>query len=323
MADRHGHHAAAAVAAERHLTALASREPPGGLVELRFRLPGGAMLQRFYPTSRLRPVANTAVYLGREHDVYLGCAPRRRRAGGRSAIAHGWALWADCDTPQSTRTLTHFDPPPSLIVRSGSGSNCHAYWLLDQPVKIPELEELNLRLARALGADDHAYDAARVLRVAGTRNHKHNPPAPVTLEHATGELHPIANITAVLADADVDEPPRHLQEAHPPPSRPGKDALLAIAPSVYLHALTGLQAGRDGKVSCPFHADEDPSLHVYAEPARGWYCYGCQRGGSIYDLASELWLSGQSRDAPLRGRRFIEVRDRLSAIFLGERSASV
>lgn len=309
MPDHHDHQATAAAvaAAEHHLGALAMREPPGGLVELRFRRPGGAMRQRFYPTARLRPVAHTAVYLGREHDVYLGCAPRRRRAGGRSAIAHGWALWADCDTPQPTRAITDFDPPPSLIVRSGSGSNCHAYWLLDQPVEIPELEELNLRLARALGADDHAYDAARVLRVAGTRNHKHNPPAPVTLERATGQLHPVATVTAVLAD--VDEPQRRLQHGNPPPSRSGNDALLAIAPSVYLHALTGLQAGRDGKVSCPFHADEDPSLHVYAEPARGWYCYGCQRGGSIYDLAGELW------DREPRGREFLQLRSDLEKRF--------
>jgi hypothetical protein len=51
---------------------------------------------------------------------------------------------------------------------------------------------------------------------------------------------------------------------------------------------TGLTAGRDGKVSCPFHGqDRSPSLHVYEDPAAGWYCFGCGRGGSIFDLGVE------------------------------------
>ena len=63
------------------------------------------------------------------------------------------------------------------------------------------------------------------------------------------------------------------------------------------------------------HEDRRPSLHVYEQPGRGWYCFGCGRGGSALDLAALLWLSGQSAGAPLRGRQFIEVRDRLAAIF--------
>ena len=35
----------------------------------------------------------------------------------------------------------------------------------------------------------------------------------------------------------------------------------------------------------------------------------------IFDFAARLWLSGQSRDSRLRGREFIEVRQRLLAIF--------
>jgi len=54
------------------------------------------------------------------------------------------------------------------------------------------------------------------------------------------------------------------------------DALRQVAPAVYVQARTGLTAGRDGKVSCPFHGeDRTPSLHVYSDPAEGWYCYGC------------------------------------------------
>jgi hypothetical protein len=52
-----------------------------------------------------------------------------------------------------------------------------------------------------------------------------------------------------------------------------------------------------------------PSLHVYAAPERGWCCYSCRRGGSIYDLAAELWGVGT------RGREFLELRRRLLEAF--------
>ena len=54
-------------------------------------------------------------------------------------------------------------------------------------------------------------------------------------------------------------------------------------------ALTGQQVGRSRKVSCPLHEDSTPSLQVYRDPSRGWFCFGCRRGGSIYDLAGAVW----------------------------------
>jgi hypothetical protein len=55
------------------------------------------------------------------------------------------------------------------------------------------------------------------------------------------------------------------------------------------------------------HTDGTPSLHVYPDPGRGWYCYGCRRGGSVYDLAALLWQT------PPRGQGFTELRQRLAA----------
>ncbi len=43
---------------------------------------------------------------------------------------------------------------------------------------------------------------------------------------------------------------------------------------------------------CPFHnggQERTASLHAYNDPARGWYCFGCDLGGSVYDLAAALW----------------------------------
>ncbi|MDQ6805398.1 MAG: CHC2 zinc finger domain-containing protein, partial [Actinomycetota bacterium] len=248
-------------------------------------------------------------------------APRQRRAGGRTAVQRSWVLWADCDTPQASRALAGFHPEPSLMVRSGTGENRHAYWLLEQPIALDQLEALNLRLARTLGADERSYDAARILRVAGTHNHKHQPPTDVILEAATGKLHTPPAIAAAVIDVNHDEPHARRRD-HGPPRREGEhDELLAVDPVVYVQALTGLQPGRDGKVSCPFHPDQTPSLHVYPNPSRGWYCYGCKRGGSIYDLAAELWLTGEKSSVELRGSEFLWVRERLLARFFGDRAA--
>ena len=97
----------------------------------------------------------------------------------------------------------------------------------------------------------------------------------------------------------------------PGPTRQGAndDPLLRIAPAVYVQALTGQHVGRQRKITCPFHDDHTPSLHVYEHPEQGWYCFGCQRGGSIYDLAAALYR------LPPRGRDFLELRERLHQRF--------
>jgi len=50
-----------------------------------------------------------------------------------------------------------------------------------------------------------------------------------------------------------------------------------------------MTVGRDRKISCPFHADQHRSLHVYPTAAEGRHCFSCRRGGFVYDLAAELW----------------------------------
>src|SRR4029077_19401183 len=84
-----------------------------------------------------------------------------------------------------------------------------------------------------------------------------------------------------LTPPDVDHRPRA--------ARIRGDALLEIAPADYIGVLLGVEARDDRKVACPFHPDGSPSLHAYRDAARGWYCYGCGRGGSIYDFAALLW----------------------------------
>lgn len=42
------------------------------------------------------------------------------------------------------------------------------------------------------------------------------------------------------------------------------------------------------KGRCPIHDDSTPSFVVYPEQGRGWFCYGCNRGGDVVDLVQEL-----------------------------------
>jgi hypothetical protein len=166
--------------AARFLAALAGWADPTEFLELRYRLDDGQRMgQLFERPTRLRGLATRAIALGRRTDVYVGCAPRTRRHGGRDAVARAFVLWADCDGEATVAALERFEPAPSLVVASGTASNCHAYWPLIEPLAGDEVECANRRLAHALGADRAPADAARILRVPGTLSHKHHPPTPV------------------------------------------------------------------------------------------------------------------------------------------------
>lgn len=77
-------------------------------------------------------------------------------------------------------------PAPTVVVQSGTGG-MHLYWTLQAPLTVPEWQPLANALAEAtrragLICDTQCtVDAARIMRVPGTRNFKANPPLPVTL----------------------------------------------------------------------------------------------------------------------------------------------
>ena len=126
------------------------------------------------------------------------------------------------------------------------------------------------------------------------------------LQLAGDERH---RLDAILAD--VPQPSGQGETPAPRPRQTARratagDPLLQIEPARYINVLLGVQVGRDRKISCPFHPDQHPSLHVYPTPEQGWHCFSCRRGGSIYDLASGLW------NIPTRGAPFLQLRDMLS-----------
>jgi len=193
---------------------------------------------------------------------------------------------------------------------TGTAGNRHAYWPLTHPLAPDLLEDANRRIAAGLGADLASVDAARVLRAPGGLTFKSDPPGLVRLECFTGERFDTAALLAALpaVQPDGDEPSAR-PPAWPVPLRVD-DPLRAVDPDIYVAALTGQPLNRDRKVSCPFHRDRTPSLHAYETPEDGWFCFGCRRGGSVYDLgAGVMGLS-------TRGREFVELRRRLYELLL-------
>jgi CHC2 zinc finger/RepB DNA-primase from phage plasmid len=289
----------------QYLAALFADAPEDAFVELRFRTDAG-MGRAFYGIDDVRNIASAVARLAVRTDVYVGVLPRRRQASSRSdLVPSGAVLWVDCDTQDSTDALRDFSPAPSLLVAS-SGENRHAYWLLREPVSIDIIETANRRLAWLLGADVACADAARILRPAPSRggNHKHDPPADVCLLSCdTDARYRVDEVVGVVADDDA-----HVRTVHPSRDSCADDPLLRIEPRVYVERLAGLHVSRAGKVRCPFHDDDTPSLHVYRDPQRGWYCYGCKRGGSIYDFAGLLL------GVDTRGRAFVALHRELTKI---------
>jgi hypothetical protein len=292
---------------EAYLRTLASPLIPHGWLELRIRRGAGGMRQQFYPSASIELAARAILPHGQRTDVYVGVAPRSERSGSKSAIRGSWVLWAECDDPMAGARLLAFDPPPTLTVASGTPGHVHAYWALRELASCAVVEHANRRLAHALGADRGSFDVSRVLRPPNTLSHKHMPPQPVELLQFTETRRYSPGEVAGLLP---DPPTRRAEQEGSPTHRPGAsngspflpDWLRSIAPVIYVAELAGLHPDAEGKVSCPFHHEEHPSLHLYPDD---WYCFGCRRGGSIVDFAGFLW------NLHTRGGEVIEIRERL------------
>lgn len=290
---------------QRYLGTLYARAPLDSYVEVRWRTANG-MAQEFLLVAELHRAQRAIAGRGESTDVYVGVIPRRRRSGGRTAlIDSGDVVWIDCDTAHSVQLLARFPVPPSVLVRSGTSTNRHAYWLLADPEPVTAVEFANRMLSAALCADERSADAARILRPPGTRNHKRGRATRVRLDGCEPSV--MYPLTTILKAAGVESPSPGVPDGRTP--RTADDPLLIVPPAVYVERLTGLTVTRSRKIPCPFHDDKSPSLHVYRSAADGWYCFGCRRGGSIYDFAAGLWRM------PTRGPAFLELVDRLERLF--------
>jgi len=292
-------------ALDSYLRMLAGPAPGARLLEIRFALRYRGMGRLFIAAHSAPGASRLIRRIAARTDVYVGVCLRTRRAGGRDAIDRSHLAFVEIDTPDALDRLRAFPHPPSMIVSSGTAGHAHAYFTLSAPVTVLELERANRRLAHALGGDLVSVDAARILRPPSSWNHKHSPPTRVELI----ELDRARRYDLDQLVDGLDDPPSRPSVSARTSRGPGRtelDALLLAVPAAeYVHALTGISADRTGKIHCPFHQDHTASLQLYEDGT--WYCYGaCKAGGSIFDFASRLWLTGT------KGAAFLKLRARLA-----------
>jgi hypothetical protein len=255
-----------------------------GFVELRMIAPEGrARGSEFFPIADASGAAARAVVLALESNVYFSVIPRLRE-GGRGGADVGLApvVWADIDGSDAVGNLQRFPHQPSILVASGGGSgHLHAYWLLEAPEPAKVVVELNRELAGVLGADVRATDAARILRLPGTLNHKANPPTEVRLIKQSDRRHSFAELRkAVLSpvpDGSEDEDTRTAADVAPSP------ATIAL-----LESLDGVARGNGRWTArCPAHDDKKPSLSI-KEGHDGKPLLNCHAGCTYDDILAAL-----------------------------------
>jgi hypothetical protein len=301
-------------AAELLLRVIRGSEPEGR-IELRAFADGRFARREFH---RDPPVAahRAHVIAGCGLTVFVGAMARYPVAdgqapGGKAALRLGRLVWADCDSTAAVDALAVFPITPTFLIESGGvtpegRAKVHAWWsLMGAPLAPDAIEHVNRRLARTLGADAQAVDASRVLRLPGVPYRKR-------------ELKALTVCVDLGDDVDRDELLRNAPEPPPPPPprlvvryfSDGDDVrelLRSIETCDYVSRLTG-QRVEPGAIRCPLsdHEDRTPSFHVY-EADRGWWCFGCSRGGDVFDLAAALWQLDRDREFPALLERLGEL----------------
>jgi hypothetical protein len=225
-----------------------------GYIELRpIHRKRGAGKSEFFPVADFAKAAERAAELGRERDLYFGVIPRTHENGrGAADVGPATTVWADLDSSEAMIELRSF-APPSIMVATGTEGHHHAYWLLDSPQDAEAVVALNRDLALHLGADVAATDAARILRLPDTLNHKSDPPTGVQLVALEDRRYGFADLRAAVPIAKAEDKSSRTGSAHPA----GK-ALRRV-----LDQLDGARPAANGWMAlCPAHDDRNPSLSI-------------------------------------------------------------
>jgi hypothetical protein len=192
------------VALKLQLACVAGNEPPSSYFELRPLDREGRPAPRdraFIPVRERDATAQRILELAPRLNAYIGAAPRVREDGTAQAVERVWCLWADLDGRDALERLAKFRPLPSLVIRTGSSDHAHAYWPLRVPVSPAGAQRACRRLALALGGDMAATDPARILRPAGSLNHKHDPPGLVRCTRLELDVFTVEQVAGTLADS--------------------------------------------------------------------------------------------------------------------------
>ena len=163
----------------------------------------------------------------------LDCGPDKEYADQSAALS---ALQKFCDT---------LDIPKPTLVSSGRG--IHAYWFLSEPISVQEwsqtAEQLKAACAKYNLLADPAVtaDAARVLRVPHTHNHKDDTPTEV-IQLGSNVLSSPVNLDVFieyLGDVPIPVPTKHI----PAGSNAVMDALLGNRKNVFKDIMVKTRSG--------------------------------------------------------------------------------
>jgi hypothetical protein len=234
-------------------------------------------------------------------------------SGGRHAY---WKL--DQPLPAITVTTTdgHAVTNPVVSTAKTSSAVTPTYAdpatgeMLEGPLIIDEwIERANQRLVALLGGDRQSRDRSRILRLAGTINHKSANWCRIEWADLALPGYPIATLVGDLPDP-VDTRPRRVGVAL---ERNGREDWRRIDPPEYFERIAGLRVATAGWVRCPAHDDQHPSCRVYDQAERGWSCFACGAGGSIIDLAAAKL--GLRTGRALRGEDYKHARAMVEEIY--------
>jgi hypothetical protein len=285
----------------------------GGVVEVagavrladgRLRFAGGRREAADYPRAGELGafVERVRLHARAGREVFAAPLARERPEPTNEAVAGGRVLWVDLDRVDERAGLRRLGPlRPHLIVASGGG--LHAYWLCEGELSSDDLESANRRLAARLQGDIAVANRGRVLRVPGTLNRKRDRPCRILRIDLARPRVAYVRLAASLGDP---RPARngYRRNGAAPVRRPIFDPVDELTPRQYFALLCGVEPDHAGYLLCPLpdHHEDTPSCRLYEDH---WWCYGCGRGGGIYDLAS-LLLGGPWGTA-LRGPAFAEA----------------
>jgi hypothetical protein len=117
-------------------------------------------------------------------NLYFGVATRRDATSGTLENCQELScLFVDLDykdVPEAEAMRRIHDAPLCPTVVNESGGGLHVAWALKEPIAPDDAKPLLRRLALYFGADLASAEAARVLRLPNTTNHKYSPPRRVT-----------------------------------------------------------------------------------------------------------------------------------------------
>jgi hypothetical protein len=146
-----------------------------------------------YPRETRRAEEHCKRLCAEGREVYQCAHLLRSRRRVKASAAPLTACYVDADGAKPGDNT----PRPTAVVISSPGREQY-WWRLSRPVEPEEGEDLNRRLAYAMGADLSGWDLTQLLRVPGTRNRKY-PDAPlVELAYLSGDSYDPAEFAASL-----------------------------------------------------------------------------------------------------------------------------